>query len=138
MSLLPLTMACGPYDRMEALAQGIVRPEGIALRYLAIQSPPEIFARMIKTRSFDAAEMSLAHYSIMKTRGDFPFVAIPVFPSRLFRHGFIFINTSKGITKPKDLIGRRVGTKGYLFTAGLWMRGMLSQSPGSPWAGISR
>ena len=92
MSLLPLTMACGPYDRMEALSQGIVQAEGIALRYLAIQSPPEIFARMIKTRSFDVAEMSLAHYSIMRTRGEFPFVAIPIFPSRVFRHSYIFIN----------------------------------------------
>jgi len=87
-----LTMACGPYDRMEALAQGLVQPEGIDLRYLAIQSPPEIFARMIKTHSFDIAEMSLAHYSIMRTRGTFPFIAMPVFPSRLFRHGYIFIN----------------------------------------------
>src|SRR5215471_8514308 len=89
---LVLTMACGPYDRMEALAQGSVQAEGIDLRYLAIQSPPEIFGRMIKTRSFDVAEMSLAHYSIMRTRGKFPFVAMPVFPSRLFRHGYIFIN----------------------------------------------
>src|SRR5215467_15957877 len=97
MSLLPLTMACGPYDRMDALAHGFVQAEGIALRYLAIQSPPEIFARMIKTRSFDVAEMSLAHYSIMRTRGNFPFVAIPVFPSRLFRHGYIFVNKSSGI-----------------------------------------
>ena len=65
---LPLTMACGPYDRMEALWNGAVQPEGLALRYLAIQSPPEIFARMIKTRSFDVAEMSTAHYFIMRVR----------------------------------------------------------------------
>jgi 4,5-dihydroxyphthalate decarboxylase len=130
MSLLPLTMACGPYDRMEALAQGIVQPEGIALRYLAIQSPPEIFARMIKTRSFDAAEMSLAHYSIMKTRGDFPFVAIPVFPSRLFRHGFIFINKNAGIKEPADLRGRRVGVQEYRQTAGVWIRSILHHDHG--------
>jgi hypothetical protein len=68
MSRLSLTLACGPYDRMEALAQGIVQPEGINLRYLAIQSPPEIFARMIKSYSFDAAEMSLAHYCIMRVQ----------------------------------------------------------------------
>src|ERR1700743_2652084 len=92
MPVLPLTMACGPYDRMEALAQGIIQPEGISLSYLAIQSPPEIFARMIKTHSFDVAEMSLAHYLIMRARGEFPFVALPVFPSRVFRHGYIFIN----------------------------------------------
>ena len=76
---LPLTMACGPYDRMEALWNGAVQPEGLALRYLAIQSPPEIFARMIKTRSFDVAEMSTAHYFIMRVRHreKFPYVALP-------------------------------------------------------------
>jgi len=63
---------------------------------------------------------------------DLPFRAIPVFPHRRFRHGFIFINTSKGISKPTDLIGRKVGTKGYLFTAGLWMRGILEHDYGVP------
>lgn len=120
-----LTMACGPYDRMEALAQGVVRPEGIDLRYLPIQSPPEIFARMIKTQSFDVAEMSLAHYSIMRTRGKFPFVALPVFPSRLFRHGYIFINRNSGIAAPRDLEGKRVGVQEYRQTAGVWIRGIL-------------
>lgn len=122
---LSLTMACGPYDRMEALAQGFVQPEGIALRYLPIQSPPEIFARMIKTRSFDIGEMSLAHYSIMRSRGEFPFVAIPVFPSRVFRHGYIFINKNSGIREPKDLEGKRVGVQEYRQTAGVWVRGIL-------------
>ena len=66
MAKLPITMACGPYDRMEALNLGVIQPEGIDLRYLAIQSPPEIFARMIKTASFDVAEMSMAHYIISR------------------------------------------------------------------------
>jgi len=126
MARLSLTMACGPYDRMEALAQGQVRPEGIDLRYLAIQSPPEIFARMIKTHSFDVAEMSLAHYIIMRTRRAFPFLALPVFPSRLFRHGFIFVAKGAGITSPKDLEGRRVGVQEYRQTAGVWVRGILA------------
>lgn len=130
MSRLPLTMACGPYDRMEALAQGIVQPEGIDLRYLAIQSPPEIFARMIKTHSFDLAEMSLAHYFIMRMRGDFPFVALPVFPSRVFRHGYIFVSKSAGIKSAKDLEGRRVGVQEYRQTAGVWVRGILQHDYG--------
>ena len=118
---LPLTMACGPYDRMEALWNGAVQPEGLALRYLAIQSPPEIFARMIKTRSFDVAEMSTAHYFIMRVRHreKFPYVALPVFPSRVFRHGFIFINKNAGIKGPKDLEGKRVGVQEYRQTAGV-------------------
>jgi len=130
MTRLPLTMACGPYDRMEALAQGIVQPEGIALRYLAIQSPPEIFARMIKTRSFDIAEMSLAHYSIMRARGEFPFVAIPVFPSRVFRHGYIYVNKNAGIREARDLEGKRVGVQEYRQTAGVWVRGILQHDFG--------
>lgn len=132
MSRLSLTMACGPYDRMEALAQGVIRPEGIDLRYIAIQSPPEIFARMIKTRSFDVAEMSMAHYMIMRTRAkeDFPFVAIPVFPSRVFRHGFIFVNKNSGIREPGDLEGKRVGVQEYRQTAGVWLRGILQHDYG--------
>ncbi len=132
MSRLPITMACGPYDRMEALAQGHVRPESIELRYIAIQSPPEIFARMIKTHSFDIAEMSMAHYMIMRNRApkDFPFVAIPVFPSRVFRHGFIFVNRNSGIRKAKDLEGKRVGVQEYRQTAGVWLRGILQHDYG--------
>ncbi len=132
MQKLALTMACGPYDRMEALAQGIVQPEGIDLRYLAIQSPPEIFARMIKSHSFDVAEMSMAHYMIMRTRAreHFPFVAIPVFPSRVFRHGFLFINKHAGIKEPRDFQGKRVGVQEYRQTAGVWLRGILQHEYG--------
>ena len=130
MKRLPLTMACGPYDRMEALWQGAVQPEGIDLRYLPIQSPPEIFARMIKTQSFDVAEMSLAHYCIMRTRGDFPFVAMPIFPSRVFRHGYLFVSKSSGIKEPKDLEGKRVGVQEYRQTAGVWVRGILQHEYG--------
>ena len=130
MSRMPITMACGPYDRMEALARGHVRPEGIDLRYIAIQSPPEIFARMIKSRSFDIAEMSMAHYFISRIRGDFPFVAIPVFPSRVFRHGFIFVNRNAGVKEPKDLEGKRVGVQEYRQTAGVWIRGILQHDYG--------
>src|SRR5262249_54277081 len=118
-------------------AQGVVQPEGIDLRYLAILSPPEIFARMIKTRSFDVAEMSLAHYSIMRTRGNFPFVALPVFPSRLFRHGFIFINRNAGIATPRDLEGKRVGVQEYRQTAGVWVRGILQHDHGVDLRGIT-
>ena len=125
MKKLPITLACGPYDRMEALRTGVINPGGIDLRYIAIQSPPEIFARMIKTNSFDVAEMSLAHYLISRIRGKFPYVAIPVFPSRVFRHGFVFINSDSGITKPKDLEGKRVGVQEYRQTAAVWIRGIL-------------
>jgi len=127
---LPLTVACGPYDRTEALWNGAVQPEGIDLRYLAIQSPPEIFARMIHQKSFDLSEMSVSHYMISRAKGDFPFVALPIFPSRVFRHGFIFVNTDAGIRTPKDLEGRRVGVPEYRQTAALWIRGILQHEYG--------
>lgn len=130
MKKLPITFACGPYDRMEALNLGVIQPEGIDLRYIAIQSPPEIFARMLKTRSFDVAEMSLAHYMIMRHRGDFPYIAIPVFPSRVFRHGFIFVNKNAGIETPSDLSGKRIGVQEYRQTAGVWVRGILQHEYG--------
>jgi 4,5-dihydroxyphthalate decarboxylase len=123
-------MACGPYDRMRALADGTVRPQGIDLRYLAIQSPPEIFARMIKTRSFDIAEMSSVHYLVMRSQKKFPFVALPIFPSRLFRHGYIFVNKQAGIAQPRDLEGKRVGIQEYRMSAALWIRGMLRDEYG--------
>ncbi len=127
---LPLTVACGPYDRTEALRNGAVQAEGIDLRYLAIQSPPEIFARMIHQRSFDVSEMSVSHYMISRARGGFPFVALPIFPSRVFRHGFIFVNTDAGIRTPKDLEGKRVGVPEYRQTAALWIRGILQHEYG--------
>jgi len=113
MADLPLTLACGPYDRTEALRNGLVRPEGIDLTYVPIQSPPEIFARMLKKNSFDLSEMSASVYIQSRAKGDFPFVALPVFPVRLFRHGYIFINTNSGIKAPKDLDGKRVGVPEY-------------------------
>ena len=125
MANISLTMACGPYDRTEALRNGDIRPEGIDLTYLPVQSPPEIFGRMIQNHAFDIAEMSCAVYMTRRSKGDFPFVALPIFPSRLFRHGFIFINAESGIVGPKDLEGKRVGVPEYQQTAAIWIRGIL-------------
>ncbi|MDR7484888.1 MAG: ABC transporter substrate-binding protein [Armatimonadota bacterium] len=136
MTTLRLSLACGPYDRTEALRTGMVRPEGIDLVYIPIQSPPEIFARMVANASFDASEMSCAHYLIHRSRGDCPFVALPVFPSRMFRHGYIFINAASGIRGPKDLEGRRVGVPEYSQTAAVWIRGLLQHEFGVNLEGI--
>ena len=130
MANLPLTIACGPYDRMDAIANGTVKVEGVDATYISIKSGPEIFSRMIKGHEFDVSEMSASTYLGARTRGDFPFVAIPVFPSKVFRHGFIFINKNAGIQKPQDLSGRRVGMMGYGQTAAVWIRGMLQDEYG--------
>ena len=97
MSKLKLTFACGPYDRMEALQYNRIEVEGIDLNYLEIQAPREIFDRMVGDHAFDMSELSLAEHVGMTARGDSPFVALPVFPSKAFRHGFICINRKSGI-----------------------------------------
>src|SRR6516225_2643854 len=107
------------------------RHEGIELKVLTDMAPSPRHWRFLRGREFDLAEVSGSGYVAARDQ-DLPFRAIPVFPHRRFRHGFIFVNTSKGISKPTDLIGRKVGTKGYLFTAGLWMRGILEHDYGVP------
>lgn len=127
MTRLPLTLACGAYDRTDALRTGIVQPEGIELVYVPIQSPPELFARMVHKRSFDAAEMSASLYLQLRAAGGLPFVALPVFPSRMFRHGYVFTHADAGIDRPADLGGKRIGVQEYHQTAGVWIRGILAR-----------
>jgi 4,5-dihydroxyphthalate decarboxylase len=129
MSDLRLTFACGPYDRTQALRDGTIRPEGIELTYITLQ-PAEIFWRMLQFREFDASEMSLSNYTTLVDGGAAPFIAIPVFPSRVFRHGYFFINTSKGITSPADLKGKRGGVPEYSMTAAVYMRGLMQHEFG--------
>ena len=129
MSNLRLTFACGPYDRTQALRDGTIRPEGIDLNYVAMQ-PAEIFWRQLQYQEFDASEMSLSNYTSLISTGKSPFIAIPVYPSRVFRHGYFFINPSKGIAKPADLKGKRGGVPEYSMTAAVYMRGLMQHEFG--------
>src|SRR5688500_7198227 len=97
-----LTYAGGLYDRTAALASGEIQPEGLELNYLALPSH-ETFWRMLQFGEFDASELSCANYLTLCSRGDRRYVAIPVFPSRMFRHSAIYINTGAGIRQPGDL-----------------------------------
>jgi 4,5-dihydroxyphthalate decarboxylase len=128
-SKLRLTLACWDYDRTRALADGRVAPEGIDLNLLPLDVE-ETFFRMLRGREFDAAEMSLSSYCVSLLRDDPAFVAIPVFPSRFFRHGCIFVSTRSGIRQPADLIGRRIGVPEYQMTAPVWIRGLLADDYG--------
>ena len=128
---VPLTLACWGYDRMRALQDGRVRPEGIDLNFLDLPVE-ETFFRMLRNREFDVAELSLSSYTVSLFREPRPFVAIPVFPSRMFRHSCIFVSTQSGIREPKDLIGKRVGTGEYQLTAPVWIRGILQDEYGVP------
>lgn len=130
MSDLRLSFACGNYDRMEALRNGVVDIEGIDLDYVQIKAPREIFDRMVQNREFDLSEMSSAEFVVMCDRGDNPFVGLPVFPSKSFRHGFMCINRNSGIETPKDLEGKRVGTPLYTQSAMIYIRGHLQHDYG--------
>jgi 4,5-dihydroxyphthalate decarboxylase len=121
---VPITLACERYDRTEALRDGRVRPSGIDLTYLP-QQVEETFFRMARFQEFDAAEMSLSSYVVGLTRAA-PFVALPAFPSRLFRHSGIYVSARSGIESPQDLVGKQVGIAEYQLTANVWIRGILA------------
>ncbi len=128
---LPLTLACGDYEIIRPLKEGSVSPDGIELNILTASDSATRHWRFLRNQEYDLAECSGSSYIVARDR-DLPFRAIPVFLHRRFRHGFIFINTDKGISKPTDLIGRKVGVKSYQVTAILWLRGMLEEHYGVP------
>ena len=121
---LQLTLAAGDYDSIRALKEGTVEPDGIELTILTDMTAEVRHARMLRGRQFDVAELSMSNYLVAKDNG-LPFIAIPVFLHRRFRHGFAFVNTTKGIDKPTDLIGKRIGVGSYHATSNLWLRGIL-------------
>jgi len=135
LSKLKLTLACWEYDRTRALSDGRVRPEGIDLDYLPLHVE-ETFFRMLRYREFGAAEMSLSSYVLSLARGNSPFIAIPVFPSRFFRHSCIFVSAKAGVREPTDLAGKRVGVPEYQMTAPVWIRGILHDGYGVDPAGV--
>jgi 4,5-dihydroxyphthalate decarboxylase len=128
---LRLTLACGDYDRTRALEEGTVRPDGIELTYLRLPVE-ETFFRMSRHREFEVAELSLSTYALSLREDPPPFVALPVFPSRMFRHGCVYVHADAGIAAPEDLAGRTVGTPEFQLTAGVWIRGILADHHGVP------
>jgi 4,5-dihydroxyphthalate decarboxylase len=129
MSNVPLTFACGLYDRMLALHTGEVQVEGVDLDFVIEDNPRIIFDRMAAERAYGASEFSSSEYVSRFVANQCPFVAIPVFASRVFRHSFIFINR-KHIGSPKDLSGKRIGVPVYTMTAAIFIRGLLSDEYG--------
>lgn len=126
---LDLTVACGDYDRTRALRDGTVEPAGIRLHYLTLP-PSQTFVRTAAYAEFDASEMSLSAYVAAVSSGDTRFVAIPAFPSRMFRHRDIFVSASSGVRSPGDLAGKRIGLHRYHMTAAIWQRGLLADEYG--------
>lgn len=127
---VPITFACGIYDRTLPLFSGEVKPAGIDLTYKIDDNPRNIFDNMSGHLAYDASELSVSEFICRLAANQCPFVAIPVFLSRLFRHGFIFINKKSGIRAAKDLEGKRIGTPIYTSTAMVYIRAFLQHDYG--------
>ena len=129
MSKLKLSVAMGNYDRTRALADGEVRMDGVDPIYMML-SPEEMFFRSFRDQAFDVSELSLSSFTLRTATGDNPYVGIPVFPSRAFRHASIYVRGDRGIDRPSDLREKRVGTPEYQLTANVWVRGLLQEEYG--------
>lgn len=129
MQKLKLSLACGRYDRTQPLIDGRVEPQGVELTVLPTL-PGEIFWRMLNHGEFDVSEMSLSSYTILRSEGDTRFIAIPVFPSRVFRHNAFYLPASSRIERPAELKGKRIGVGDYQMTAAVWARGLLTHEYG--------
>ncbi|MFZ1182377.1 MAG: PhnD/SsuA/transferrin family substrate-binding protein, partial [Pseudolabrys sp.] len=128
---IALTLACGDYEIVRPLLNEKVEVDGVDLTILTDMDSATRHWRFLRNGEFDVAEVSASSYLAARDNG-VPFCAIPVFLHRRFRHGFMFINTSKGIEKPADLRGRKIGVKTIMTTAVLWMRGILQHEYGVP------
>jgi 4,5-dihydroxyphthalate decarboxylase len=129
MAKLPLTVCTGDYDRVRALADGRIGIEGCDLNYL-VMNPEQAFFRAWNNLEFDVTELSGSSYILARSAGWDNYIAVPVFPSRMFRHSAIYIRVDSGIEKPQDLSGREVGVPVYAMTAALWIRGILQDDYG--------
>jgi 4,5-dihydroxyphthalate decarboxylase len=132
---LELTLAINRYDHVRDLVDGTVKVEGVALRCLSF-SVEEIFFRFSRFREWDVSEMSLAKYSSLRAAGDDSLTAIPVFPSRVFRHSAIFVRDGGPIARPEDLAGGRIGVPEWTQTATVYARGLLAHEYGVALEGV--
>jgi 4,5-dihydroxyphthalate decarboxylase len=128
MTDLLLTAAFGDYDRTRYLDRQIY-PEGIDLRIVRL-APSEIFYRMCNYLEFDVSEMSMGAHCYLTGRGDSPFVGLPAFPSRAFRHSMVYYNAASRIRKPDDLNGKRIAIREWGMTALVWIVGILGEEYG--------
>ena len=128
MSKLQLSVAMGDYDRTRALVDGRVQIDGVDPVYMLLE-PEEMFFRAMRSVDFDVTELSLSSYLLRLARGDCPYVAVPVFLSRAFRHTAIYVRRDR-IARPEDLKGKRIGVPEYQLTANVWARAILEDDHG--------
>ncbi len=129
MSKLKLSIAVGDYDRIRPLVDGTVQIDGVDPVFMLLE-PEEIFFRAFRHADFDICELSMSSFSVKTANGDCPYVGVPVFPSRAFRHNSIYIRTDRGIVQPEDLKGKRIGVPEYQVTANVWTRAVLEDEHG--------
>ncbi|MBV9557635.1 MAG: ABC transporter substrate-binding protein [Pseudolabrys sp.] len=128
MANLNLSVAVGPYDRTRALVDGNVKIDGVNAICMQL-SPEEIFFRAFRKAEFDICELSLSSFTVKTAQGDCPYVGVPAFVSRMFRHTSIYVRTDR-IKKPEDLKGKKVGLPEYQLTANVWARAILEDDFG--------
>ena len=128
MSKLQLSVAVGPYDRTRALVDGSVTIDGVEAICMTL-SPEEIFFRAFRQEAFDICECSLSSFTVKTALGNSPYVGVPAFVSRMFRHTSIYVRKDR-IKKPEDLKGKRVGLPEYQLTANVWARAILEEAHG--------
>lgn len=129
MSKLELSFAIGDYDRNRPLIDGKVMVDGVNPTFLLL-TPEEIFFRAFRHQAFDVCELSFGSYVVSVDKGDPTYIAIPAYLSRAFRHTSILIRTDRGIKRPEDLKGRRIGVAEYQLSANIWARGILEDDYG--------
>ena len=128
MGNLNLSVAVGDYDRNRPLINGAVRIDGVDPVFMTL-SPEEIFFRAFRSQDFDICELSLSSYTLRTALGDCPYVGVPAFVSRMFRHTSIWVRTDR-IKEPKDLKGKKVGLPEWQLTANVWARAILEDDHG--------
>lgn len=134
--MIPLTLACTSSDRTRPLMDGRFRVPGCDITFLPGE-PEDIFRRALRDKAFDVSELSMGSHIVTTARGDSPYVGVPVFLSRAFRHSAVYVRTDRGIRGAKDLAGRTVGLPEYQQTAALWVRGFLREHYGVDTRGIA-
>jgi len=127
--MIKCNIGVGVYDRTLPLMAGLFDIEGVEAAF-DIAPLEELFARAFDEQAFDIAEMSCSNFLYLTAIGECPYVGIPVFPSRSFRHSAVYIRTDRGIKSPQDLKGRRVGVREFSMTAALVARGVLEDEYG--------
>ena len=129
MTDLKLSLAMGDYDRTRPIHDGRVKIDGVDPVCMAL-SPEEMFFRAFRHQAFDISELSLSSHSISVAKGTAEYVGLPIFLSRAFRHTSVYIRRDKGIARPEDLRGKRIGIAEYQLTANVWVRGILRDEYG--------